>query len=79
MIGVCRKPGPRGVLSAKLKDIITKIGPLIPNEQSIFCESLPRDDKSSDLSLNYDHLERVEKSEQSNNPVSVATRPRKEI
>ena len=78
-LGVCRKPGPRGVLSAKLKDIITKIGPLIPKEQSIFWESLPRDDKSSNLTLNYDHLERVDKSEQSNNPISVATRPRKDI
>ena len=58
---VSKKPGPRGVTTLKLEEIVKKIGPLIPKEQIKFWNELPRNDNSKDLTVNCDHLERTGK------------------
>ena len=54
-----KKPGPRGVTTSKVEEIVVKIGPLITKEQMKFWHQLIRNENSKDLTVNYEHLKRT--------------------
>ena len=76
---ILNKPGPRGVTTSKVEEIISNIGPLIPKVHIKFWKDLPRNESSKDLTINYDHLERTEKkTNTSNSPLRRASERNKE-
>ena len=59
-IGIQSKGASRGVTASKLKDILEKPGLIIPKHKISFWESLPTNEYSNDLTVNYDHLAELE-------------------
>ena len=76
-LNVQSKGGPRGVTTTKAKDIRDKLSAVIPNTKMNFWLSLPTNDNSADLTINYDHLERSDKKDSSKNVDTVTTRSAK--